>query len=544
MRPFNANKVALSGLALLFFTQLAAGASAVLGIDLGQEFIKAALVKPGIPLEIVLTKDSKRKEASVIGFKPPHNPPAEGEFPYADRLYGGDALAVAPRFPHDTYPNLKQLLGLFVDDPTVTAYSKRYPALNILPSNVRNTVAFKSNFAPAKAGEYGVWTVEELLAMQLESVKKNAESMAGKGWKIKDAVFAIPAYYTPEERQALTTAAELAGLKVMALISDGVAVGINYATTRTFPVEDKPQHHIIYDMGAGSTTASLIKIQGKSVKDIGKYMKNIIEVSLVSVGFNRKLGGDAFTEKIANHLLEDFASSPKGKKLNEDVEKVKELVSGNGRAAAKLWKEATRVRHILSANSEAVGSIESFIEDIDFRSKKVLRSEFEEYLQDYTDAITLPVRHCLAVSNLELKDVDSVILHGGAVRTPFVTKTLEELVGADKIAKNVNADEAAVLGATFHGAGLSNSFKVKEIRAVDAFEYPISIQYSQEGKVKSKDFWHFKRDIYLRIHRDQGHHFPRQGCAWKGKDCHLQEDHRLYLLRLSHYPPSPRKVPA
>lgn len=53
--------------------------SAVIAIDFGTEWTKAALVKPGIPLEIVLTKDTKRKEQSVIAFK--------GD----ERLYGGDA---------------------------------------------------------------------------------------------------------------------------------------------------------------------------------------------------------------------------------------------------------------------------------------------------------------------------------------------------------------------------------------------------------------------------------------------------------------------
>jgi hypothetical protein len=49
----------LLGLVFLF-SSTASAASAVLGVDLGTEYIKAALVKPGIPLEIVLTKDSKR----------------------------------------------------------------------------------------------------------------------------------------------------------------------------------------------------------------------------------------------------------------------------------------------------------------------------------------------------------------------------------------------------------------------------------------------------------------------------------------------------
>ena len=61
---------------LLFLTPPALAVSAVLGIDLGTEYIKAALVKPGIPLEIVLTKDSRRKELSAVTFKPSSSGPS------------------------------------------------------------------------------------------------------------------------------------------------------------------------------------------------------------------------------------------------------------------------------------------------------------------------------------------------------------------------------------------------------------------------------------------------------------------------------------
>ena len=46
---------------------LASGA--VLGIDLGGEFIKASLVKPRVPLDIVLNIESKRKTATMVGYK-------------------------------------------------------------------------------------------------------------------------------------------------------------------------------------------------------------------------------------------------------------------------------------------------------------------------------------------------------------------------------------------------------------------------------------------------------------------------------------------
>ena len=43
--------------------------AAVLAIDYGAEFTKLSLVKPGVPLDVVLDRDSKRKVQSVVGWK-------------------------------------------------------------------------------------------------------------------------------------------------------------------------------------------------------------------------------------------------------------------------------------------------------------------------------------------------------------------------------------------------------------------------------------------------------------------------------------------
>lgn len=52
----------------------------------------------------------------------------------------------------------------------------------------------------------------------------------------------------------------------------------------------------------------------------------------------------------------------------------------------------------------------------------------------------------------------------------------------NKIAQNVNADEAAVLGAALHGAALSRQFKTKDIRIADIGPYDIQVSYQAEAK--------------------------------------------------------------
>lgn len=469
---------------LFLFASTASAASAVLGIDLGTEYIKAALVKPGIPLDIVLTKDSKRKEAATVAFKGLRtrvNTTTDDNFP--ERIYGGDAVALSARFPGDVYTNLKPLLGLTYRDDIVANYQGWRPELRLVEVGETGSVGFKSD---SFVKEEEAFLVEELLAMELKNIKANAEIMAGKGYNVQDVVITIPSFYTVEERKAVTLAADMAGLRVLSLITDGLAVGLNYATSRTFPVVNdggKPEIHLVYDMGAGSTTASVIKFQGRTVKDVGKFNKTVQEVQVLGIGWDKSLGGDALNGVIVDDMIAKMLDTSHLKSLELTTKHVK----AHGRTMAKLWKEAERIRQVLSANTETQTSMESlYYEDFNFKYK-LKRSDFEKLTKDFAARVQNPLQEALDTARLSLNDVNSVILHGGAVRTPFVQKQLEGAVkDAEKIRSNVNSDEAAVFGAAFKAAGINPSFRVKEIRAADMAVYPVFASYSLEGKDKQQ----------------------------------------------------------
>lgn len=457
-------------LSLLFlFTSTASAASAVLGIDLGTEYLKAVLVKPGIPLEIVLTKDSKRKETAALAFKP-FNTKSVDPDSFPERVYGGDAIALAARFSGDVYSNLKPLLGRVAKDSQVGEYKTRHPGQRVIGDKLRGTVAFRSG---SFGREVDPFSVEELLAMELRNLRTNAEALAGKGSVVQDAVITIPTYYTAEERRAVELAADLAGLRVLALVSDGLAVGLNYATSRTFPSVNEggsAEYHLVYDMGAGSARATILRFQGRAVKDVGKFNKTIQEVNIMGLGWDRQLGGDALNAAIVDDMATKFVETKRMKALGTTAEHIKE----HGRTMAKLWKEAERLRQVLSANTETSASFEGlFYEDVNFKYK-LSRADFEKLAASYAGRVQGPITQALAAAKLTIADLESVILHGGAVRTPFVQKQLEAMVGdPSKLRTNVNADEAAVFGAAFKAAGLSPSFRVKDIRAGDSAGYTV-----------------------------------------------------------------------
>ncbi|KAG9860865.1 actin-like ATPase domain-containing protein, partial [Aureobasidium melanogenum] len=467
------------------FASTASAASAVLGIDLGGAYIKAAIVKPGVPLDIVPTKDSKRKEAAVVGFKPVSGSALEfGSYP--ERLYGGDALALGGRFPSDVFTNLKSLLGLVPGehaDSMIKNYHARHPAIKSNFEEEKGAVSFvPSAFSSSEAP----WSLDELLAMELKNIRTNAEAMSGgKGGSVTDAVITVPVHWTADERRAIGRAADLAGINIMSLVSDGLAVGIDYAVKRTFPSVskgEKPEYHMVFDMGAGSTTATVLRFQSKDVKDIGRFNKTIQEVAVMGAGWDKTLGGDELNALIVDYLVDSFVAKPQAVKAGITAEEVK----GHGRTASKIWREAERARQVLSANSDVRSSFEGLYKDIDFATK-LTRAEFEKMAASQADRIQAPVQQALDAAKLSFKDLDSVILHGGAIRTPFVQKKLESMTGKNtEVRSNVNSDESAAFGAAFKAAGLSPSFRVKEIRDLEAAVYPAGIKYPSDGKERQQ----------------------------------------------------------
>jgi hypoxia up-regulated 1 len=124
-------------------------------------------------------------------------------------------------------------------------------------------------------------------------------------------------------------------------------VAINYGTARTFSEES--QYHLIYDMGAGSTTATVVSFFQRTVKE-GRSNKTHVDISTHGTGYDRELGGNLLNSRIVDVLIDRFRSSSTGKSAKADIK-------SNGRAFARLFKEASRVKHVLSANSDTTASV-------------------------------------------------------------------------------------------------------------------------------------------------------------------------------------------
>ncbi|KAG2363629.1 Hsp70 protein-domain-containing protein [Suillus spraguei] len=421
---------------VLFAAVLESSLASILAVDYGSDWIKASLMKPGVPFDVLLNKDSKRKMQSSVAWKKD------------ERLFGSDAANMASRFPEDSFSSLKYIQGAPFNSDIVTYFTSISTAQ--ISETDRKTVALKQSDGTE-------WSTEELVAMQLSYIKKLAEDLAGE--PVNEVVLTVPPYFSQLERDSITDAIEIAGLRTLVLVNDGTAVAVNYAMTRTFSTN--PEYHVIYDAGASSTRATVVSFA--AVED-PKTKASYTQINVLGVGYDRNTGGTELDLRLRDILIDSFMS-----KHRRDIRKDK-------RGMAKLWKEAGRVKAILSANSDAMSTVESVAFDIDFKTK-VTRSEFENACKDLHSRFARPIYDALANAEFSLANISSVILTGGNSRTPMVQAAVKAAVGEDRIALNVNADESAVLGAALYGASLSRQFKTKDIRVTDILIHDIQASY-------------------------------------------------------------------
>ncbi|XP_016345843.1 hypoxia up-regulated protein 1 [Sinocyclocheilus anshuiensis] len=438
---------------------------AVMSVDLGSEWMKIALVKPGVPMEIVLNKESRRKTPVAVCLK-------ENE-----RLFGDSALGVAVKNPKVVYRFLQSILGKTADNPQVAQYQKHFPEHQLQRDEKRGTVFFKFS-------EELQYTPEELLGMILNYSRGLAQDFAEQ--PIKDAVITVPAYFNQAERRAVLQAAHIAGLKVLQLINDNTAVALNYGVFRRKDINSTAQNILFYDMGSGSTTATIVTYQTVKTKESGTHP----QLQIRGVGFDRTLGGFEMELRLRDHLAKLFNEQKKSKK---DVRE-------NLRAMAKLLKEAQRLKTVLSANAEHMAQIEGLMDDIDFKAK-VTRSEFEALCEDLFDRVPGPVKEALAAAEMSMDEIEQVILVGGSTRVPKVQDVLLKAVGKEELSKNINADEAATMGAVYQAAALSKAFKVKPFLVRDAAVFPIQVEFSRETEEEDgiKTMKHNKRILFQRM---------------------------------------------
>ncbi|XP_071701941.1 heat shock 70 kDa protein 17-like [Rutidosis leptorrhynchoides] len=426
--------------------------SAVSSIDLGSEWIKVAVVnlKPGqAPISIAINEMSKRKSPALVAF---HS---------NDRLIGEEAAGLVARYPDKVYSQTRDLIGKPFNH-VKKCLDSLYLPYNVVEDS-RGGVGIKIDDGVT------VYSVEELTGMILGYGLKLAEFHSKV--VVKDAVITVPPYFGQVERKGLLQAAELAGLNVLSLVNEHSGAALQYGIDKDFSSESR--YVIFYDMGSSSTYAALVYFSAYNTKEYGKTV-SANQFQVKDVRWDPELGGQNMELRLVEYFADEF-----NKQIGNGVD-----VRQFPKAMAKLKKQVKRTKEILSANTAAPISVESLLDDRDFRST-ITRQKFEELCEDLWERSIIPVKELLSHSGLKIDDIYAFELIGGGTRVPKLQAKLQEFLGRSDIDRHLDADEATVLGASLHAANLSDGIKLnRKLGMIDGSMYGFMMELDGPELVK------------------------------------------------------------
>jgi molecular chaperone DnaK len=113
---------------------------------------------------------------------------------------------------------------------------------------------------------------------------------------------------------------------------------------------------------------------------------------------------------------------------------------------------------------------------------KLTRAKFDQLTADLVERCIGPVKRALEDAKITEKDIDEVILVGGATRIPAVQALVRRLTGGKEPNQSVNPDEVVAVGAAIQAGVLAG--EVKNVLLLDVT--PLSLGVETLGGVMTK----------------------------------------------------------
>ena len=403
----------------------------MMGIDLGSEYFKVTVIKPGKPFMMLENLISKTKTELSVGLK-------DDEITYAY-----DALAKKAKSPANIFNYFEEFLGRKHNESFVKEYMEKfYQSYNITADNETETITF--NFKYNKEDEQ--ISVVELYSMIFDYIKMLSERFTKI--EMTDAFITIPSFFDYEQRQAIADAIKISKLRLAGVVSENLAAAVQFQLKKIFENET---YYIIYNMGSSFTQVSLVSFRTIYEKKNNKTTDIGNEIRVFGESYNEKIGGKVFDKNMVRLMMKKFDELPsrKGKKSIMDNKKIYEKL----RQAARKYKE------VLSANKEVFITVMG-VEGGDDLQTKITREEFEEMNKYLIDEVYSPIEEVLKKTNLTIDNISQIELIGGSIRIPAIQEEIKKKLGekADILGAHMNGDDSMALGAAYMCANSSKNF--------------------------------------------------------------------------------------
>ncbi|KAH0474699.1 MAG: uncharacterized protein KVP18_001307 [Porospora cf. gigantea A] len=436
-------------LALLLVVKTALGS--LIGVDIGNAFMKISIAMPGYPFEMVLDMQSKRKTPTAVSFSEPQ------------REYGSNALMRETRTPHLVFSYLNDIVA------SDAGLAEDFHGYTFTHDDERGVTKIQVREGLDLAGE-------EYLAMYLALAKKLAATAIRHRVPNPDSipltfsdlelVVAVPVNYSMRRRQAVVDAAAVAGLNLKALISQPAAAALFHAVDR----DSSSALKLFYDLGAKHIQACVV--------EYGPGANGALNaVSVLGCGQSTGTqGGKLVDTVLASYLLDEF------QKQNSVIVSEESM----SRVMSRLTKEALGKKQILSANKQTTVFLENVFDGKNFRVD-LDRPTVDGILEKHgvLEALRIPIDLALEAAGKQLEQIEEIEVIGGAWRVPRILQELEAIskeVGEGSLGQHCNGDEATVMGALLYGANYSQVFRVKKLLYRDASYFNYTMTATKDGK--------------------------------------------------------------